>query len=278
MTPPTLKMTDLSQSFKENTIISGKTGQTVTFDEMITDLKKARIIYIGERHTDADHHRIQLQILERLAEAHPKLSVGMEMFDKTYQPHLDSWSKGELEENLFLEKVHWYANWKFRFSLYRDILGFIKEKKLRLVGLNIPFHIPPKISVGGIESLRPEEKQHLPSNIDFANEPHRAYVESIFQLHRIPGREDFEKFYAAQCAWDDGMAETIAEQVEETPMVVLVGNGHITHKFGIPDRAFGRTNAEFRTIYLTQAGGEADRTYADYIWVTPFRTKPRHPF
>lgn len=276
--PPTLKMTDLSLSFQENAIISGSTGQSVTFDEMIADLQKAQIVYIGEVHTNPDHHRIQLQILKRLQEIHPTLSVGMEMFDKTYQPLLNSWSEGALEEKSFLEEVHWYANWKFRFSLYRDILGFIQAKKVHLVGLNIPFHVPPKIAVGGIDSLRAEEKQYLPKHINYSDAPHRSYVKRIFESHRIPGREDFEKFYAAQCVWDDGMAEAIAEGMGNNPMVVLVGNGHIIHKFGIPNRAFERTGATFRTVYLTQADGEADRTYADYIWVTPFRTRPRHPF
>lgn len=278
MAPPTLKMTDLSQSFQENTIISGSTGQPVTFDEMIADLQKAQIVYIGEVHTNPDHHRIQLQILKQLQRLHPTLSVGMEMFDTSYQPRLDRWANGELEEQPFLEQVHWYANWKFRFSLYRDILDFIKKKKVRLVGLNIPFHIPPKISTGGIDSLRPEEAKYLPASIDYSDDAHRAYVKEIFESHRIPGRNDFDRFYAAQCVWEDGMAESIAQGLNDAPMIVMVGNGHIIHKFGIPNRAFKRTGAAFRTVYLTQAGGEADRTYADYIWVTPFRKRPRHPF
>ena len=146
------------------------------------------------------------------------------------------------------------------------------------MGLNIPFHIPPKIAVGGIESLRTEEKRFLPDHINFSNEFHRAYVKAIFDRHRIPGRRDFEKFYQAQCVWDDGMAESISEQLGNFPMVVMVGNGHIIHKFGIPDRAFERTGAAFRTVYLTPAVGEANQTYADYIWVTSFREKPGHPF
>ena len=101
---PTLKMTDLSRSFQKNTIISSRTGKAVSFDEMIRDLTTAQVVYIGEIHTDPHHHGIQLQILKQLSQAHPHLSVGMEMFDKTYQPLLDSWSRGDLDEGVFFGK------------------------------------------------------------------------------------------------------------------------------------------------------------------------------
>ena len=81
----------------------------------------------------------------------------MEMFDHTYQDVLDMWSAGELDQKDFLKKSHWYANWRFDFSLYREILEFIKENHIRLVALNIPSHIPPKIREGGIDNLREDE-------------------------------------------------------------------------------------------------------------------------
>jgi uncharacterized iron-regulated protein len=52
-------------------------------------------------------------------------------------------------------------------------------------------------------------------------------------------------------------------------MVVLAGNGHIQFKYGIPDRAYNRTGASFRTIYLAPAGDVVELDIADYIWVTP---------
>ena len=64
------------------------------------------------------------------------------------------------------------------------------------------------------------------------------------------------------------MAEAIAANLNDGVMVVLAGNGHIQYKYGIPDRAFKRTNAAFRTIYLEPVGSEIKRNIADYIWVT----------
>ncbi|MDZ4246106.1 MAG: ChaN family lipoprotein, partial [Dehalococcoidia bacterium] len=141
---------------------------------------------------------------------------------------------------------------------------------IRVVGINIPFHIPRKISIGGIENLLEDDKKHLPEKIDTSISAHRAYLEEIFKDH-YPHAQDpeaFENFYAAQCVWEDTMAEAIARNLTKGQMLVIAGNGHIRYKYGIPQRAFERTTAAFRTIFPAPAGMEAQLSYADYIWVT----------
>ena len=277
MAPKTLRVTDISATFEQGTILSGKTGQPISFASMISELSQTRIVYVGEQHNHPDHHRIQLQIIEALHRDHSDISVGMEMFDFTYQPVLDEWIAGKLDETTFLKKVHWYANWKYPFRLYRDILVYIKEQQIPLIGLNIPFHLPPKIAIGGIESLSEIELNYLPEDIDTSNPAHRAYVKKIFDRHHhhVKGRDNFETFYQAQCAWDDGMAESIARNTGDSKMIVLAGNGHIYRNFGIPERAYRRTNLAFKTVYLTTVGTKATLPDGDFIWVTPMNKKPK---
>ena len=268
-----LTITDLPVTFTAGEIISAKTKGTVSFEELMLDLNRARIIYIGERHTDPVHHTIQLKLIKALYEKHPGMSVGMEAFDRSYRKILDQWTAGGLDEKSFIEKSHWYANWRFDFKLYAGILEFLKEKHIRLVGLNIPFHIPPRIAVGGIDNLSDLDKEYLPKKIDTSNSAHREYVKKIFSHHHIKGRENFENFYAAQCVWEDTMAEAVAANLRDDIMVVIVGNGHINEKFGVPNRALERTQskctlAPFRTIFLAPVGSKVKLTCADYIWVT----------
>ena len=270
---PTKKLTikDTEQSFEEGVIISTKLGKPVTFKELLADLNSCGIVYIGEKHTNASHHRIQLDVIQALFTKHSSLAVGMEMFDYTYQDVLDMWSAGELDQKDFLKKSHWYANWRFDFSLYREILEFIKENHIRLVALNIPNHIPPKIREGGIENLREDEKEHLPQEIDTSKTAHRDYLQNVFDGHKhhFRGEVEFENFYTAQSVWEDAMAEMISQHLKNDVMVVLAGNGHIQFKYGIPDRAYIRTGTSFRTIYTAPAGDVVESAVADYIWVTP---------
>ena len=266
-----LTIQDTDQYFEEGVIISTKLGNPVSFKELLVDLNNCRIVYIGEKHTNVAHHRIQLEVIQALFKKQPNLAVGMEMFDHTYQDVLDMWSAGELDQKDFLKKSHWYANWRFDFSLYREILEFIKENHIRLVALNIPSHIPPKIREGGIDNLRVDEKEYLPQQIDTSKTSHRDYLQNVFDGHKhhFRGEVEFENFYAAQSVWEDAMAEMISQHLKDDVMVVLAGNGHIQFKYGIPDRTFSRTDEAFRTIYLVPVGDVVELEIADYIWVTP---------
>jgi len=275
--PKTLTIKGDSTPMMENTILETATGETILRRQLIDKLAGVRVIYVGESHTNVSHHAIQLEVIRELHQNTPDLSIGMEMFDDTYQPVLDRWTAGELDEDEFLRQTHWYANWRFPFDLYRDILQYAKENWIRVIALNLPFHIPAKIRVGGIASLGEQGSRHLPAFIDTTNTEHRDYLEKIYKLHAFRGRDNFEFFYEAQCAWEDAMAAKMAEYLGTGKMVVLAGNGHIIRKFGIPNRAFARTRAPFATIYLAAVGREAERSWADYIWVTPDQPMPRMP-
>jgi len=266
--PQKLIIQDSLKEFEAGTIVVAGTGVSTTFDALIDELKDVRVIYVGENHIDPAHHRIQLSIIQALYRERSDLSVGMEMFDRSYQPILDQWSQGLLQQDEFVKKTHWYSNWRHPYELYAELLDYIKTKKIRLVALNLPFHIPPKIRIGGIDSLMECDSVYLPTEIDTTNLAHRAYLEEIFKQHHGRVRDSFEGFYAAQCVWEDVMAESITEHLKEGMMVVLAGNGHIIRKFGIPDRASKRSGASFRTIYPAPAGSKVTDDVADFIWVT----------
>jgi len=256
-----------SEMQRPETIISGSTGQPVSFDVMLADLLGVPIVYIGEKHTSAAHHAVQLRLIRALHRKIPQLTVALEMFDRSYQGVLDLWSAGRLDEEDFLRRSHWYANWRFDYTLYRDILEYAREHRLRLVALNLPFNIPPKIRVGGLEHLSTYEKGLLPAQVDTGIAAHREYAQKVFGMHEFKSGARFEDFYLAQCVWEDVMAESIAGSLGDGRMVVLAGNGHIQYRYGIPERAFNRNHAAYRTIYQASQGEEIDPSIADYIIV-----------
>jgi len=259
---------DTVKSLRPDTIISAQSGKEVTFDEMIQDLNLHQIIFVGEMHTSVSHHAIQLKIIQAAFKRNHDLVVAMEMFDRSYQEVLNLWTAGVLDEEAFLRKTQWYVNWRYDFSLYRDILLFIKQNKIKLVGLNIPSYIPGRIREGGIDNLSISDKRYLPKEIDTKNSAHRNYVKTIFEQHNFPSRIKFDDFYMAQCVWDEIMAESIATDLGSKKIIALLGNGHIQYKYGVPDRTARRTGASFRTVYLAPAGAEVGLTIGDFIWIT----------
>ncbi len=261
-------LTGMERSFPAETIVRTEDGTAVSFEIMIDDLQTAGVLYIGEQHVNPYHHRAQRQIMEALARTR-RVIVGMEMFAAPYQHVLDEWSQGALDRQSFIEKTHWYANWKYDFDLYAGILETISEHHIPLVGLNVPFDIPAKVAVGGLSNLLDADRVHLPDVIDVSQQLHRAYVKKVFERHHMRGRDNFEYFYQAQCVWEEAMAERVASCLNgDEIIIVLAGNGHIIKGFGIPDRVRRRRAVSSRTVYLTTPGQEAERDYADYIWIT----------
>ena len=270
--PGQMTVKDTGGKFPVETILNTRTGKPVSFGQLLKELADVRVIYVGETHTNPEHHLIQNRLIMALQDQHPDLSVGMEMFDHRYDPVLALWSEGELGRKAFIEKTHWYvpcAGWQYPFELYAPIFETIQANRIRLVGLNVPFWIPSEISSGGLQNLLPDERRLVAADIDTGNVEHRAYLESVFNENPHHHMTSFAYFYEAQCAWEDTMAESIARKLGEGPMVVIIGNGHIQYKYGVPNRAHARNPVPFRTIYLAGAGSEVDLDLADYIWVAP---------
>lgn len=257
------------EKYPVGTILSSEKKGPVSFEEMTKELLQAGVVYVGESHTNEAHHAIQLRILLALHMFRPDLGVGMEMFSRPYQQVLDQWIQGELDEKEFIRKVHWYANWKYDYSLYRGLLDYIRQNRMPLYALNIAFHVPPKIAAGGMDSLLAEDAARLPEQVDLTNSKHREFVRDIFEQHRFSrGEREFEHFYQAQCVWEDVMAETVSNNLDKGPMVVFAGQGHIANAYGIPDRARSRTGVSFKTVLPVSAGRALEFKEADYFWVT----------
>lgn len=245
-------------------IYSARANAEIPLAQLIAELGEVRIVYVGESHTDRRHHDFQLRLIRGLRESGAALAVGLEMFDRSYQPVLDRWSAGALGEEELLRQTHWYANWRYDYGLYRPILDYLRQEGIRIVALNLPFHIPPKIRTGGVDYLSAAEKAFLPAEVDTTRESHREAARRAFERHDFGGRTRFEDFYLAQCIWDEGMAEAVASGLGEETMVVLAGNGHIQYRHGIPERAARRNALPYRSVVLLAGEGGFDPEAADY--------------
>lgn len=263
--------------FAPDTIVETGKGAAIDTDALIENLSAAPMVFVGEKHTNVDHHQFQLETIKRLHARNGRLVVAMEMFDRTYQNVLDDWSQNRLTEEAFLRRSHWRANWKFNYALYKPILDYLRKEKIRLVGLNIPFHIPRKVFIGGLDSLTPADQRLLPKTIDTTQPDHRKYLNDTFKEHRFHAKANFEYFYEAQCLWEDTMAETVDRHLEDgTQMVVIIGNGHILRHFGVPDRAARRSGKAFKTIYQADVDETMAPADADFIRVgRPDERAPR---
>ncbi len=263
------------QPLKPGDIIDTKTGGVISFDSLMTELSKAKVVYVGETHTSAEDHEIQLKIAKALFAANPSLALAMEMFPSRAQPVLDRYTQGLLTEDDFVRESEWEKVWGYPFQLYRGLTAFAAEKRLKIIGLNIPHEIVRKISRNGLSSLNAEERSQVALDIDYDDIEHRNYIQEEFEQHIQGSIKDFDTFYEAQLAWEESMAETLADFLEasgaETKVLVIIGKGHMSYRFGAPQRTARRVNHVYKTIApfpYNHPDRVVDPKLADYVWLT----------
>ena len=64
----------------------------------MTKLRSERLVYVGETHTAVADHRIQLDVLRAMASRPEGLALGVEWFQARFQPVLDDYIAGRIDE------------------------------------------------------------------------------------------------------------------------------------------------------------------------------------
>jgi uncharacterized iron-regulated protein len=239
------------ESLTAGTIVHLPTGRELTEAEAIDLAAHARVIYVGEMHTNMEHHRVQLAVIEALTNRmQGKIAVGMEMFQRPSQSKLDQWSRGELDANAF--KQLWYDNWSEDYGYYQAILEFIRAKNIPLIALNASDEEVHKVRKEGLGGLSDEERTWL-GPVDEHDPYQRRAMEAIFAGHSHGGAAGFERFYQGMLLWDETMAKSAADYLtspagSDKTLVVLAGGFHVAYGYGIPRRLFRRLPVPYLII------------------------------
>lgn len=218
---------------------------------VIDEIAKSRVVYVGESHTEFSSHLNQLKIIKAMYKNNPKLSIGMEMFQKQFQKYLDEFVLGKISEKEMIKKTEYFKRWKYDYELYRPIMLFAKENRIPIVALNIDREITKKVVGGGFDSLSKEQLAEVPSSINFDNEKYKEQLRGVYGMHQAERFENFEQFYHAQLLWDESMATNMVAFLQKNSdysMAVLAGNGHVMHGYGIPSRAERRGITDYKIV------------------------------
>jgi uncharacterized iron-regulated protein len=275
-------------------ITDTRTGEVITPQELPRRLAGARLVLVGESHTDIDYHRCELRVLQELARAGRTVLVGLEMYPYPEQRFLDAWVDGRLTEEAFLQESRWYENWGYNWLYYRDLFLFAREHKLPMVALNAPRDVVTAVRKKGFKNLTPEEAAHIPTDVDTSSPEHRALFKSFFAeggdpLHSGMDDAQWDAMIAAQSTWDATMAFQAVKALggpgrQDAIMVVLVGSGHVVYGLGIQYQAARHFQGKIATVVpVNVRDGEGrevktvQASYADFVWGVPAQTDPLYP-
>lgn len=208
-------------------------------NDTLKDIAKNRVVFVGENHTSFSSHLNQLKIIKAMYKNNPKLSIGMEMFQKPFQKYLDAFISGSMSEKDMLTKTEYFKRWKYDYELYRPIMLFAQENNIPIIALNIDRDITKLVVSKGLDALSDKQRAQVPSSIDFSNTKYKEYLKMVYGMHQSKQFKNFDEFYHAQLLWDESMAKNMVDYMQKHPntnMTVLAGNGHVMHGYGIPSR------------------------------------------
>lgn len=266
----------------EGRLVDGSSLLLVSPTEVASRLRAGDVLVLGELHDSQDHHDNQVAMLEAIASAQPTLpiSVGMEFFERPYQGLVDQFLAGGLPEADFLKSIGWGGT---PYELYRRQVAFPAAHQGFTLALNARRDLTAKIAKKGLESLTPEERSELPADFTLGNP---GYLERFRQSMggHVPDSA-VERYFAAQSAWDETMADTATRFLRAHPeqlLVVIVGDFHAAYGGGLPDRLRARGAPEVVAISQVQATGLTDAELEElirpdprygvrgrYVWIAP---------
>ena len=213
---------------QDGDVVRLKDRAAIPFDRMVAEASKSRVIVIGETHDNQSHHDLQLKIVRTLREGGLPLAVGLEMFRAENQELLDNWWRWGMPTEQF--EALYRENWGMPWLLYRDIFLYTRQKRIPLVGLNVPREIIAKVAREGYGSLTEAERKKLPPGLTCTiDEEYRAFIRKTFTEHAHGSGRSFDHFCEAQMVWDTAMAIYALEYLDKNPgsrIVILAGSMH----------------------------------------------------
>ncbi|HEY9879864.1 MAG TPA: ChaN family lipoprotein [Leptolyngbyaceae cyanobacterium] len=247
-------------------------------------LSSAQVVYLGETHDSPADHVAQFEIIEGLVARKGKfegVAIAFEMFQRPFQPALDAYLAGDIDEQTLLTGTEYEQRWGFPWDYYAPILRFAQAHQLPILALNTPTELTRKVARSGLSSLTSDDQHYIPplSEIRTDNVAYRSYIETIFNdIHGGLGSAmSFDNFFAAQVLWDETMADAIATFLQQNPdhqVIVLAGQGHVVYGYGIRDRLARRLGDDLaqQTVLLNPDEAiqiEAQNGIADHFWFSP---------
>jgi len=203
------------------------------YRDIYTELKKAKVIYLGDIHDSMSLHMLYFRIISDLIKEGEKIVIGMEAFQQQFQDHIEDYLAGDITEKEFLERTEYKKRWRFEPSLFAPFWRLAKEKGIPLYGINIPTELVKEVREKGIENVK---SGYLPPVIILTGPRYREFLLEAMKDHK---KADEKRFMDVQLAWDNGMAYKIAKILVAHPdrkVVVIVGSGHVWRGWGIPER------------------------------------------
>ncbi|MDH5544106.1 MAG: ChaN family lipoprotein [Gammaproteobacteria bacterium] len=228
------------QCFEENSWVSPERSEYVSETDVFNKLTDAKMIFLGEHHTNESHHLWHAELLERLLQ-NGNWAIGLEAFPRSSQALLDRWIRGDIDEANLRKNTNWDAVWSFPFDYYLPVLYLAQRYKSPLIALNVERELVRATRVDGWKNVPQNQRE----GVDDPEIPGKDYLQKLaasFQRHNTQAigpeqKQQFQRFVEQQLLWDRAMARAVGDYRKTHPTVnilSIVGSWHLIDFHGVP--------------------------------------------
>ena len=235
--------------------------------DMLKRIENENLLFVGEGHEEMSDHIFQAEVIRHLHAKGRRVVVALEVFPRDWQPLLNSWGNGSIDEYNFgreCDKI-----WGDLFYYYGDLLRFSRDSGIPLFGISGPRGLINSVALHGpgVISRQPQATGFSGCSDD------RDYERLMMSVDAMNVHETRMPFFCdAQRLSDTIMAENLAELIRnnrQSAVVVLTGAAHAS-KIAVP-RILLRTQEVFYKVLLPASfenmlQGKVGKDLADYIW------------
>lgn len=209
-------------------------GKSISYEQLVKNLSKADVVFIGEIHNCVITHWMEQKLLESLYNVHgAQLKMGLEMFESDNQLILNEYLQGQITGERFEDEARLWPNYS---TDYAGLIGFAREHHVPVVATNVPRRYATAVKNHGLaylDSFSTEAKSYMaPLPIRFQSNEN---VEQGFALMGMMGKNknaDPHRIAEAQAIKDATMAWRIAQNLPGK-LIHFNGNFHSDSREGI---------------------------------------------
>jgi uncharacterized iron-regulated protein len=228
-------------------VIESATGKQVSFAAMVARAAEANVIFFGEQHDDPETHFLEFALLDGIGQLRRRVTLSLEMFERDVQAPLRQYLRGAVSESTFLASAR---PWPRYATDYRPMVQLARVRGYPVIAANIPRPLASAISRKGmtaLDTLTLVERGYAARALMCPNDAYFARFEEAMGGHSAGNAgaapETTQRFYEAQCAKDETMAESIVDwfvpnvglpnaQVVSVDGIVLHVNGAFHSDYG----------------------------------------------
>ena len=250
----------------------------VALTELEQRLAGSTFVLIGENHDNAEHHRVQLDLVAALVRHGRRPAIAMEQFDREHQAAIDAAREARPRDAAHLRSAAKFNERGWHWAFYEPIVDLALEYSLPLIAANLSRADALRVVSAGLGSLGADRLRELGLDQPLEDARH-ARLEAVIDAGHCgkTAAATLTGMAQAQRARDAVMAHSVAAH-RGRGTVLIAGNGHVRRDFGVPHHlerlAAGARVTSVGLVEIRAGEPRADdypehrNSLFDYVWFT----------